>query len=95
MARGLTDCVQVNPQLRKSRISWARLLKPVFNIDVDTCHICRGPAQIIAAIQDPHVIQKILGHLGLPTIPGRIWPARGPPSLAADDFNQLADFDKI
>jgi NAD-dependent dihydropyrimidine dehydrogenase PreA subunit len=27
-------------QPRKSRINWARLLKRVFGIDLETCHLC-------------------------------------------------------
>jgi hypothetical protein len=34
----------------KSRISWARLLKRVFNIDVSKCNKCSGQIKIIAAI---------------------------------------------
>lgn len=82
------------PKSTKSRISWARLLKRVFNIDVETCHLCAGKAKIIASIEDPKVIKKILGHLGLPTAPPSIWPARGPPPPNYD-FDQLPDFDLI
>ena len=77
----------------KARISRARLLKRVFGIDVETCHLCSAPMKIIAAIDDPAVIKKILSHLGLPTAPPTLWPARGPPATAPDDFQQLPDFD--
>ena len=75
----------------KSRISWARLLKRVFNIDVETCHVCSGKMKIIAAIEDPAVIKKILTHLGLPTKAPKPWPARGPP--APDPFEPQQHFD--
>ena len=55
------------------RMSWARLLKRVFDIDVKHCPDCGGALKIIAAIEDPPVIAKILSHLGLPT---RAPPAR-------------------
>ncbi len=77
----------------KSRITWARLLKRVFGIDISVCHLCQGPMKIISAIEDPVVIKKILKHLGLPTVAPTPWPARGPPSSANDDFQQLPDFD--
>ena len=38
-----------------------------FEIDMTTCSKCGGPLTMIAAIEDPPVIQKILAHLGLPT----------------------------
>jgi hypothetical protein len=50
-----------------ARMSWARLLKRVFDIDIEHCPNCGGALKIIAAIEDPPVIVKILSHLGLPT----------------------------
>ena len=37
-------------------MSWARLLKRVFNIDIQQCPHCGGTLKIIAAIEDPTVI---------------------------------------
>ena len=50
-----------------ARMSWARLLKRVFDIDVEHCPNCGAALKIIAAIEDPPVIVKILSHLGLST----------------------------
>lgn len=47
-------------------MSWARLLKRGFHIDVEHCPQC-GTSQIIAAIENPAVIAKLLAHLGLLT----------------------------
>src|SRR5215831_8425062 len=58
------------------RMSWARLLKRVFDIDVKHCPNCGGALKIIAAIEDPPVIDKILSHLGLPTRAPPRAPAR-------------------
>ena len=80
------------PAPRPSRIRWARLLKRVFNIDVSTCSACSKQMKIIASIEDPQVIKKILSHLGLPTKAPTIFPARGPP-LAFDDLQQLPDYE--
>jgi hypothetical protein len=57
-------------------MSWARLLKRVFDIDVEHCPNCGGALKIIAAIEDPPVIVKILSHLGLPTCAPPRAPAR-------------------
>lgn len=45
-----------------SRLSWAQLLKRVFEIDMTACPKCGGPLKIIAVIQDPPVVAKILAH---------------------------------
>ena len=84
---------KADDQMASSRTSWARLLKRVFGIDIETCHLCGGKMSIIAAIEDPPVIKKILDHLGLPSRQPMPWPARGPPSRAAD-FQQFPDFDQ-
>ncbi|MEO7850815.1 MAG: hypothetical protein ABIR94_01000, partial [Rubrivivax sp.] len=53
-------------QARPQRISWARLLKRVFDIDMQHCPDCgAGELKIIAAILERPVIQKILDHLRL------------------------------
>ena len=44
-------------------MTWAKRLKRVFNIDIETCSECGGDVRIIACIEDPVVIQKILTHL--------------------------------
>ena len=54
-------------QGKTPRMSWARLLKRVFDIDTEHCPNRGGALKIIAAIEDPPVIVKILSHLGLPT----------------------------
>ena len=53
-------------QGRPGRISWARLLKRVFDVDMRHCPNCgAGELKIIAAILERPVIEKILTHLGL------------------------------
>lgn len=46
------------------RMTWACLLKRVFNIDIERC-ACGGKLKLIAVIEEPAVIEKILTHLGL------------------------------
>ena len=48
---------------RPARISWARLLKRVFEIDLEHCPNCGGELKIIAAILEAPVIERILTHL--------------------------------
>ena len=44
---------------------WAQRLKRVFSIDIETCEKCGGKMKVIACIEDPDVIEKILKHIGL------------------------------
>ena len=39
-------------------------LKRVFAIEIERCENCGGRVKIIASIEDPGVIEKILKHLG-------------------------------
>jgi hypothetical protein len=56
------DIDQTHAEKRAS-MTWAKRLKRVFNLDVETCDKCGGDVRIIASIEDPAVIQKILAHL--------------------------------
>ena len=69
-------------------MSWAKLLNRVFKIDITQCQFCRGEVKRVAAILERDAIEKILRHLGLPTQPPPIHPARPPPQSAFDDFDQ-------
>ena len=44
-------------------MTWTARLKRAFNIDIKTCEACRGVVKVIACIDDPVVINKILGHI--------------------------------
>jgi len=70
---GVPTCEQAHGA--PARMGWARLLKRVFDIDLEHCPQCGGEFRIIAAIEEPAVIAKILAHLGL--------PARAPPRSPA------------
>ncbi len=71
-------------------MTWARRLKRVFNIDFDICDACGANLRIIACIEDPAVIQRILDHLdrrdAQPTRSG-IPSARAPPQAALPGLN--------
>jgi len=68
-----------SPRTPRQRLTWAELLKRVFAIDVLICPRCDGPRKLIALINDGLVVRKILEHLGLPTEPPPMAPARAPP----------------
>jgi hypothetical protein len=58
-------------------MSWATLLKRVFEIDLEHCPNCGGELKIIAAILEQPVIEKVLTHLGLQARALPRSPARG------------------
>ncbi len=62
---------------RPVRLSWAKLLKRVFDLDLEHCPNCGGEIKIIAAILEAPVIEKILMHLGLQARAPPRSPARG------------------
>ena len=48
---------------RRASMTWAQRLKRVFGIDIETCPACGGAVKVIACIEDPVVIKRILDHL--------------------------------
>ena len=63
-------------------------LKRVFNIDIESCKTCGGRVKIIACIEGPGVIERILTHLerkqastAAPCLP----PCRAPPQARLFD----------
>ena len=74
-----TNCAHHRPV----RLSWGKLLKRVFDLDLDHCPNCGGELKIIAAILKQPVIEKILSHLGLQARTPPRSPARGQALQAA------------
>ena len=58
---------------------WADLMRRSMGLDVVTCPRCGGRLRLIAVIDDPAVVQRVLRHLGLPTEIPEARPARAPP----------------
>lgn len=71
---------EVSATDRQRAMSWAQRLKRVFTIDIETCRQCGGRLRVIASIEAPAVIERILEHLGRDA--GSVDPAhpsRAPP----------------
>ena len=64
-------------------MSWAQRLKRTFKLDLESCEGCGGQVRVIACIEDPLVIGKILAYLEQQQHPSATTapplPARGPP----------------
>jgi hypothetical protein len=75
-----TERGEVSVSDRQRAMSWAQRLKRVFAIDIETCQQCGGHLRVIASIEAPVVIERILEHLGRDA--GSVDPAhpsRAPP----------------
>ncbi|MBS3824898.1 MAG: transposase, partial [Wenzhouxiangellaceae bacterium] len=71
------------PAEQQAAMRWAQRLKRVFQVDVETCPACGGAVKIIACIEDPPAIERILRHLAGKDLPG-LWPeSRAPPAQQA------------
>jgi hypothetical protein len=44
-------------------MSWMQRLKRVFAIDIETCPDCGGQLRVIASVEEPALIRKILAHV--------------------------------
>ena len=69
--------------------TWAALMRRAFDLDVLACPRCAGRLRLIATVEEPGVVRKILAHLGLwlsPDTPGPAppgsegSPGAGPPN---------------
>jgi hypothetical protein len=70
---------------RHAAMTWAQRLKRVFGIDVESCVRCAGAVRVIASIEEPALIERILAHVrekGAKVEPARGPPSTGPPVMA-------------
>ena len=51
-----------NSTPRHVAMTWARWLKRVFNIEIEQCVRCGGRLKVLASIEDPEVIARILAY---------------------------------
>ena len=72
---------------------WAMLLARIYECLPLTCEKCGQPMRLIAFIIEPPVVEKILKHIGEPTEPPTVLPARAPPQVEID-FDQVAQVDQ-
>jgi hypothetical protein len=55
-------------------------LKRVFAIEIERCQRCGGALKVIASIEDPVLIERILAHVGQLAEEGLVpFASRGPP----------------
>ena len=66
------------PQMRARRISWAQLLKRVFDVNV-RCEKCGGVLRLKAFVVEGASVTRFLDGVGLPSTVPTIAPARALP----------------
>ena len=78
---------------RAARYAWALLLARIYEVFPLVCSRCGAEMRIIAFITNGPTVRDILVHLGEPTAPPRIAPARGPPlwEAAGAEHDPAAD----
>ena len=59
--------------------TWASLLRRAFGVHVLTCPRCGGVRRLLAAIQDPDSIERVLRAMGLSSEVPELAPERAPP----------------
>jgi hypothetical protein len=64
----------------RAKAAWARLIRKVYEADPLECPRCKGPMRVIALIDDPGVVQRILEYLGhwAPEPAKRVPPTQAP-----------------
>ncbi len=77
------ECDENCAHHRPVRLSWAKLLKRVFDLNLEHCPNCGGELKIIAAVLEAPVIERILTHLRLQARAPPRAPARGQALQAA------------
>ena len=78
-----TVSVEAPPPPASRKWSWPELMRHTFGVDVLVCTRCGGRMRVVATIEDPVVIRRMLTHLGLPTAA----PAPRPPPSDLFDWS--------
>ncbi|MGQ0510135.1 MAG: IS91 family transposase [Betaproteobacteria bacterium] len=78
-----SDTEVQSPARQAAKAAWAKLIRKVYEVDPLECPKCGAQMRVIALIEDPAVIERILTWLGLwePRQPGGPSPPTDPPSL--------------
>ena len=80
-AQGPSDSSTAGASAKEKRrySAWSELMRRAFSLDVLACPRCGSRMRLIATIEDPAVVKKILNHLGLSTEVPEAQRARPPP----------------
>ena len=68
------------PPLKLPSRKWRDLIRQAWHVDPLQCPVCQKQMRVIAFIDNPEVVEKILRHLNLWCGPAAFAPARPPPA---------------
>ena len=63
-------------------MNWMQRLKRVFHLDIEHCPLCGGTLRVIACIEAPDLIERILAHLAAREADSVHRPRAPPPSAS-------------
>jgi len=84
--RGFTHCHENGFPIPKASYNWAVLITRIYETLPLVCPRCQGPMKVIAFIEEPQAIVKILLHMGESTERPISSPARGPPEWEDEPY---------
>jgi len=95
-----SDCPEAVEEKPTASYRWAKLIARIYETLPLACPRCQGLMKIIAFIEEPDVIIRILSHMGENSEPPILSPARGPPEwdeevydpFPEDNNSLIADF---
>ena len=65
MSKGEVIIVDITPTKKSCSKKWASLIKKIYEVDPLECPVCHHEMRIIALIEEPKLVKKILKHLNL------------------------------
>ena len=74
----------------KYRLKWAAMLRRTFREDLEVCIRCGGPARVVQFATEPEDLHPLLERFGEPLEAPVPHPARPPPQLELDWFDEPA-----
>jgi hypothetical protein len=87
------------PPVKLPSKRWRDLILRVWHVDPLRCPVCQNPMRVIAVIDDPRLVEKILRHLGAWHDPPARLPAPGAPGPytyePCDDVDPTPDYENV
>ena len=83
-AQNELDADESAPKPRTYRLTWAALLRRVFDLNLERCDHCGGKMRVVAAVTDSSSIRRYLEGTGQNAEIPELTPARAPPQEEFD-----------